>query len=109
MPIYLRKCDYCGEQFVAKRKDARYCSANHVLRAHRDRERTKRFTPDALSSGEQMLLQQLERSAPNTAKRVKKLIENRGITEVKKLLPYLASVLAETGELDDLVARHGGD
>lgn len=109
MPNYLRDCEYCGERFVAKRKDARYCCANHVLRAHRERERARRFTTDGLSSGEQILLQQLERTAPKTAARVKKLIVTKGTTEVKKLLPYIAGVLAETGELDDLLASRGGD
>ena len=109
MPAYVRECEYCGEKFVAKRRDARYCSANHVLRAHRDRERVKRHTIDGLSSGEQILLAQLERSAPKTADRIKNLIAKRGVTEAKRLLPYLAGVLAETGKLDDLLASDGGD
>jgi len=38
-PAWEMVCEHCGQKFVARRRDARFCSPSHRVMAHRKAKR----------------------------------------------------------------------
>lgn len=73
-------CEYCGEPFIAKRKDAKYCCDKHRVYGRRKRLKAEQEAKrNQMTLEGRMMLDKLTAVLPVTADKVESFIQANGV------------------------------
>lgn len=92
----MAKCAYCGEEFLQRRSDAKYCSSKHRVYAARQRARTaKKHEQLAKRFDDKAIIEQLRGIAPATAAKAAALMDEYQVDCAGAILKLCATFHAE--------------
>lgn len=73
-------CEYCGKEFTAKRRDARYCKSGCRAMATKKRQRAiKQAQKHTMTFEGRAMVEALRTVLPDTAERVQRFIDENGV------------------------------
>lgn len=99
MKTHDKKCTVCGNSYVARRSDSKFCCRSCQLQNwHEGRKRIK-HSIHGLSEGEKMILRGVNRYSPRTAKQIATIIQEKGANSAKPILSIMVQFMTDTGKL----------